>query len=258
VPNGQRVPREVVPAAHENLRTAFERLASNADGGAVRRVGAVTAAAVGVPVPLFNRAFVFEPPSQEALADAVEWLGAREDPFLVTVPAPVAEDVAPRLRELGLERAGSQPGMALAALEDVAVPDAPATIREVTGREDREAFTTVTTDAFGLPADAAATIDRAAFAAAEVRLFLVRVDGQPAASGVLVVTGDVAGVYSVGVRDPFRRQGVGEAITATLLRAARAAGCSRAVLQSSEMARPLYEGMGFQTVVTYEQYEPAD
>ena len=36
----------------------------------------------------------------------------------------------------------------------------------------------------------------------------------------------------------------------------RDAGCEVAALQSSEMGRPLYERLGFETVVRYHQYEP--
>lgn len=67
----------------------------------------------------------------------------------------------------------------------------------------------------------------------------------------------MAGVYSVGVVEAFRRRGIGEAMTRAVLRAGREAGCRVAVLQSSEMGRPLYERMGFETVVTYHHFEPA-
>ena len=42
-----------------------------------------------------------------------------------------------------------------------------------------------------------------------------------------------------------------------VLRAGRDAGCRVGVLQSSEMGYPRYQEMGFETVVTDHQFEPA-
>ena len=44
-------------------------------------------------------------------------------------------------------------------------------------------------------------------------------------------------------------------MTREVLRAGREAGCQVGVLHSSEMGYPLYERMGFETVVTYQQFE---
>ena len=128
----------------------------------------------------------------------------------------------------------------------------------MTEPDDREAFSTVTASAFEWALNVAEPVDRAALAADDVRLFLGSLDGQPAASGLLIRSGDVAGVYSIGVVEEFRRQGLGEAMSWAVLRAGREAGCHVGVLQSSEMGYPLYERMGFETVVTYHHFEPAD
>jgi predicted acetyltransferase len=71
-------------------------------------------------------------------------------------------------------------------------------------------------------------------------------------------SGDVAGVYSIGVVEEFRRRGIGDAMSRAVLRAGHEAGCQVGVLQLSEMGYPLYEQLGFETVVTYHQFEPAD
>lgn len=84
-----------------------------------------------------------------------------------------------------------------------------------------------------------------------------RVDDKPVACGLLVRTDDVAGVYTIGVVDEFRRQGIGEAMTWAVLHAGYERGCRVGVLQSSDMAYTLYEKMGFETVVTYHHFEPA-
>jgi ribosomal protein S18 acetylase RimI-like enzyme len=86
---------------------------------------------------------------------------------------------------------------------------------------------------------------------------IVIVAGYRKASGLLVQSGHVAGVYTIGVVEEFRRRGIGEAMTWEVLRTGRDAGCRVGVLQSSEMGYPLYERMGFGTVVTYHHFEPA-
>ena len=66
-----------------------------------------------------------------------------------------------------------------------------------------------------------------------------------------VRTGDVAGVYAVGTLRDARRQGVGTAATWAAVAAGRALGSETIVLQSSAMGFPVYEAMGFWTVVRY-------
>lgn len=250
--------RALVTAANENLRSAIRTLAAEAESGAFRQFGPLTAACAGVRAPIFNRVFVFDAPPTGDLSAAVAWLAERDVPFLVTVAESALEDVTNHLADLGLVKAGAQPGMAMASLEEIPHRDSVADIGEVTGPGDRDAFSTVTASAFDWPLDVAAQVDRAALAADDVRLFLGRVDGAPATSGLLIRSADVAGVYSIGVVEEFRGRGIGEAMSWRVLRAGRETGCRMGVLQSSAMASPLYERMGFETVVTYHQFEPAD
>lgn len=248
--------RDLVTAANENLRSAFCTLADEAPAGEFRQFGPLTAACAGVPAPVFIRVFVFDVPPVGELSAAVAWLSERDVPFWVTVTEPGVEAVTPHLADL--ETAVAQPGMAMASLDEIPPPDSVADIAEVTDPDEREDFSAVTASAFGWPPDVTTRVDTAALAADDVRLFLGSVDGDPAASGVLIRSGDVAGVYSIGVVEEFRRRGIGDAMSRAVLRAGRDAGCRVGVLQSSEMGYPLYRRMGFETVVTYRQFEPAD
>ena len=250
--------RDLVAATNENLRSAFAILAAEAQTGECRQFGPLTAACAGVAVPLFNRVFVFDAPSSGDLSAAVAWLSERDVPFRVTVTEPVVEEVTNHRGDFDLAKAGEQPGMAMGSLDELPSPDSVANIAAVTGPEDRDDFSTVTASAFGMPPDVVAQVDQAALAADDMRPFLGRVDGRPAASGLLVQSGDVAGLYWIGVVEEFRRQGIGEAMSWAVLRAGREAGCHVGVLQSSEMGYPLYERMGFEPVVTYHQFAPAD
>jgi len=250
--------RDLAADANENLRSTFGTLAESVRSGEYRQFGPLAATSAGVPVPIFNRVFVFDVPSREELSAAVEWMSGRGAPFWVTVTEPVVEGVEDHLADLGLVKAAEQPGMAMTSLDEIPPRDSAADIDEVADREELDDFSRVVASVFEIPLEVERRVDRAALAADDVHPFLGRVDGRPAASGLLARTGDVAGVYTIGVVEEFRRQGIGEAMSREVLRAGREAGCQVAVLQSSETAYPLYEGMGFETVVTYHLFEPAD
>ncbi|MGI0081348.1 MAG: GNAT family N-acetyltransferase, partial [Nitrososphaerales archaeon] len=63
---------------------------------------------------------------------------------------------------------------------------------------------------------------------------------------------DIAGVYFVSTLPEFRRHGFGEAMTWRAAVDGRREGCTTSCLQASEMGRPLYERMGYRTIVEYQ------
>lgn len=251
--------RDAVADVNGNWVRAFETLAAYQTAGATQSFGGVTAVSTGVPVPLFNPVFVFEPPARDELAAAVSWMADREPPFQMTVADTALDAVAPLASDLRLERdEDPMPGMVLSPLDEIPDQEAPAEIDEVVDADEMEAFATVTAAAFELPMDIARQLSPPELVSDdELQVFLGRVDGHPVACGLLVRTGDVAGVYNVGVIDEYRRRGIGEAITWAVLRAGRDAGCTTGVLQSSSMGYSVYERMGFETVVDYHRFHPA-
>jgi GNAT superfamily N-acetyltransferase len=85
----------------------------------------------------------------------------------------------------------------------------------------------------------------------DVELFTGWLEGQPAGTSLAIRSGEVSGVYNVGVVPGARRRGVGTALTWASVAAGRAWGCEPIVLQATEMAIPMYEAMGFRTVASY-------
>lgn len=81
-------------------------------------------------------------------------------------------------------------------------------------------------------------------------------DGEPAGCEIFVQTGDIAGVYNVGVAEEFRRRGIREDVSWELLRAGREVDCHIGVLQAYETGLPLYQKMGFETVIKHHYFEP--
>lgn len=247
----------LVADANDNYRRAFLRLPANMPNGVTREFGPLAAGLSGLPFPVYNRSFVFDPPARNELAAAVAWLAEHDIPFWVTITDTILDDIEHIAADVGLRRSGeSHPGMVRPSLDDIPPHESRADIAEVTEAAELADFITVAAAVFGIPRDVLEQVYRAAFSADDIRLFLGRVDKQATACGLLIQTGDVAGVYNIGVEEAFRQQGIGEAMTWAVLRAGRDAGSHVGALQSSDMAQSLYQKMGFETVVTYHHFEP--
>jgi GNAT superfamily N-acetyltransferase len=78
--------------------------------------------------------------------------------------------------------------------------------------------------------------------------------GEPVTTGLGVRTGPVIGVYNIATVESARRRGFGEAMTARVAADGHAAGCEAAILQASPMGRPIYERMGYRTIIEYDGY----
>jgi predicted acetyltransferase len=61
-------------------------------------------------------------------------------------------------------------------------------------------------------------------------------------------------VYNIATVEGARRRGYGTAMTVRVALDGRAAGCDVAALQASEMGRPIYERLGYRTVVRYRAF----
>lgn len=250
--------RDLLAAVNDNQRATFLKFADHVAGAETRQFGSITGVSLGFPAPLYNQLFAFEAPAPENLDAGVEWLAGRDVPFWLTLPESVAETDTVRPGEFGLVESDEvAPGMALASLAGIPETDTAASIAEVTDPEALAEFARIFAAVFGMPEPLA----RRAYPESmlddpDMGLFVGRVEDRAVACGQFVRTDDVAGIYSIGVTEEFRRQGLGEAMTWETLRAAREAGCEVGALQSSEMAYPLYQRMGFGTVTTYRRYEP--
>lgn len=250
---------ELEGAIKSHLKRVGATFAEHAPNGAIRRFGPVEAGTLGVPIPSFNRIVIVDPTTVENLREAVAWMRAQEVPFLVSVAEDVGGVVERYDSEPELVRTDDSPGMALSPLADVPSSDTDAAITEVTSESELADFITVFVESFGVPEDIATQVMPPSMLEDDtIKSFIGRVDGRPVATGTLLQNDTVAGVYNIAVLEGFRRQGIGEAITWETLRAGQQNGCRIGVLSSTEMAVPLYRQMGFETVVTFHHFEPAD
>lgn len=239
---------------NENWSSWVRAMAHHVDGGESQQFGSVWAASAGAPMELFNQAFVFDEPVVAEVEAATEWLRGRGVPFWVTAPGHLGDAMADLALRLGLTvDEGSMPGMVLPSLTDLDEEMPPQLeLAPVTAPDQLETVAVATADGFGAPVEFTRHMAPASMIDDDsMEWFVGHVDGEPAACGQLLLTGDVAGVYSIAVCTPFRRQGLGEAMTRAVLLAGRDGGATHGILQSSDMGRSIYERMGFETFTQY-------
>jgi len=233
-------------SAHDaNFIAAIRLMAEVAPGGTVDQVGPMTVAITGVPGPFFNATWLLEPGDASMLDDAVQRLRSTGLPFMVHV----SDDLPDRAAYAATTGLTYESVLPCFAIEPGPIPPAPPEleIRRVVA-DDWEPLMDVTAAGFGMPRQlldmlyAPHMLDRP-----DVRAYLGFVDGRPVATSVSIRTGGTVGVYNIATIPAARGRGYGTALTWELLRDAEP-GWDVAVLQASEMGRPVYERMGFQLV----------
>ena len=85
----------------------------------------------------------------------------------------------------------------------------------------------------------------------DVAIYVGYADGQPVTSGLGARTGRTMGIFNIATVPGARKRGFGAAMTDRIALDALALGCDVAVLQASEMGRPIYERLGYRTVIEY-------
>jgi ribosomal protein S18 acetylase RimI-like enzyme len=84
--------------------------------------------------------------------------------------------------------------------------------------------------------------------------FVARWQGEPCAIATLLRAQHAAGIYHVTTLPAYRGRGLGRALTLAAMQAARRAGYASALLFATPSGFPLYQRLGFETVVTAELF----
>lgn len=247
---------DLIAASDANFYDGWRIMAEFA-GGLVDETGGVLIAAPGVQPMWVNVLFVTRPlddPERELTA-AFAKLDARSIPFLVRIREgedPASERAA---EQLGLRYTDSIPGMAFAPI----APGSRETALDIRPVEDDAAFAhfvDITGASFEFtPETAAKMLPPSTLATPGTFWYVGYADGEPvAASQLMLLDGDAAGVNFIGTLEAHRGRGYGEAVTWRVVNKAAEEGRSIAVLQASEQGKPVYERMGFRTVAEYKTF----
>lgn len=237
-------PSEQAAAHDANFVEAIGLMADLAPAGSRATFGAVPVVLSGVPVAFFNAGWVIEPPEADDLAAAVGHLRQSSVPFVLHVRSDL--DCEDTVGALGLRADGVLPCFALAPRP---IPPGPASLEILrVGPDEWDDFSMVTARGFGMPRELLdALYSPNMLDLPIVRAYLAVANDEPVATAVAIRTGTTLGVYNIATVPEARGRGYGTAVTWNLMRDTEP-GWEVAVLQASDMGRPIYERMGFRLV----------
>ena len=254
--------RELAALEHENWISYLTGVASCAARTTVARTGGVLTLLTGLPMDWFNQILIEDQHATlAALLDAVEQARAQSIDVVVRLRHGIDDRFIPTLIQAGLQPEPPQtatPGMVAFPIDrdtiaKQAVPELD--IKRVTDAAGIDAHRQAATAGFGAdPAVAAGTVCANLLGRPDCVVYVGYADGNPVVSGLGWRTSRTIGVYSIATIGSARRRGYGAAMTAHVLADGLLAGCDVATLQASEMGRPIYERLGFRTLVTYDAY----
>jgi len=254
-------------AADDNFVTHASVVARSMGGMHVAEQPDLTLVDSGLPCDTFNfvcRARLTPESTDRRIAEAVSYFDAVDRPFSWWVgPADQPCHLGDRLVEAGLERTGTELAMAaeLDRLPDgTSAPDH-LEIRRVATTADLERFALILAANWTPPdPDVLRFYERAASivlgSACAQRLYLGFLGNEPVATAEITLGGGVGGVYNVSTRGPFRRRGIGTAVTLQPLLEARAEGLRIGVLQAAAEGVGLYARLGFRAFGDITEYKP--
>jgi len=256
---------ELAELEHENFVAALARMGANVDGALVRHADGVALIATGLPLRLFNEVMVDgDEATPEAIAAAVDTTRERGDRFIVNLRMGPDDRFVPVMARLGLVPTSEGPwipGLAMFPLTTEGHPDTVAgheirVVADAAGLDDHIRTAAV---GFEMPEDwLRQVMGNSVLGDPDVTVYVGYTDGEPVSTGLGLRTGRTIGVYNIATVESARKRGYGAAMTTRIAIDGAAAGCDVAILQASDMGRPIYERLGYRTVVQYMGYvDPA-
>ena len=254
--------RGLIALEHENWMAYLTGAASCGARVTLARTGGVLTLLTGLPMDWFNQILIDgEHATPAAVLDAVIQARAQRADFVVRLRHGIDDRFIPTLTDAGLEVAAPEtaiPGMVAFPIDHHAIANRGVReldIRRVTDAAGIDAHREAATAGFGAdPAVAQETVCANLLNRPDCVVYVGYADGDPVVSGLGWRTGRTIGVYSIATIPSARRRGYGAAMTARVVADGALAGCDVAALQASEMGRPIYERLGFRTVITYVAY----
>jgi GNAT superfamily N-acetyltransferase len=246
----------LLAAADRNMEAAWTGvLSAGPNPGRVHEDG-VTMLSSGMPVPLFNPAFVVEAVDAEAVvAQVISHYGELDSPFTLYCRDEVNPGLADAGLAAGLVEFWQPPLMVLDPIPGP--PPVPDGLNVVVVDGGNVGDSCVVLGAgFGVPVQIAEMLfGHTLLGQDNFTSFLAYADGQPVAASAVFVTDDIAGVYNVATVPDHRGKGYGAALTWAAADHGRGQGCTASILQASGDGEPVYARMGYATPTRYRQLQ---
>ncbi len=249
---------DLASVADTNFFGAWAALCAAIPRGFAVEDGELLFVSCGIPYPFFNSAFAVRTSSEpaEAVARTLAFFGERGLPFQLRLRSGADRPLEVAATAAGLRNDRNLPGMALHPLPRPASIPSGLEIRESHDAGDLGDHAAVCAGGFGMPLDWAQQLTPIELLAIPGQhLYVGYMDGRPVCSSALFFDGVAAGVYNVATLGPWRRRGLGEAMTWHAITAGADAGAEIAILQATDMGLPVYERMGFRVVSPYRVFE---
>ena len=244
---------------HDNFIHSIGLIARLRPTGLVRRERGVALLASGVAMRLFNQVLIETDEAEAAaVADAVETMRAGSYRFLVHLRSGADDRFVPLMADLGLvepDPTELTPGMALQPIGDDTPPPGDLEIRRVDGEAAFDDHVRVAAAGFGMDESLVRSfLDPRLVDDEDTASYVGYIGGEAVVVGAGLRSGRTIGVYNIATITAARRRGYGAAMTRHVAAEGKAAGCDVAVLQASDMGRPIYERLGYRTVVRYRAF----
>lgn len=252
--------RELARLEQENLIEATAVATANAHDRLDRHEGGVALIVSGLPARIFNQVLIESDNAERAAVEqAIAITRRRGDRFVVNLRVGADDRFAPLMAELGLVPISDtpwMPGMALYPIPNGGEPLPPDhEIVRVTDERQMADHIKATVAGFEMPeAMVRELVTMATIKRPTVAVYTGYTGGLALSTGVGVRTGNTIGLYSISTVPHARGRGYGAAVTTRVAIDGVKDGCTVAVLQASPMGFPVYERLGYRTVVEYMGY----
>ena len=240
---------------HAAYTNGLGMVAESAPDGWVRRFGGVVAVMANSPLPLFNHVFIETPEATrrdlEAGLAAMEETGLR---FTVSLRARTDDRMAEVAQATNLV-VSDQPTPGMSLRPPTLFEASPSDLEIRSGRDVFDDHCVVAAEGFGMSLETIHEILTPRLVARDDVVFYAGyVNDEPVTSSCGFLYDSSVTVFNVATLPNHRGRGYGGAMTMATVIDGSEWGCDAAFLQSTEMGFPVYRGLGFETVVDYNQW----
>jgi GNAT superfamily N-acetyltransferase len=256
---------DVVRLAQRCLVEVLKETARRCGGAAVEQHGLLLVAG-NHPCPVLVNSVLRTGTmvASEVLGRAEAFFGERGHHYETWTRNDEDADIERAALAAGMRFAAELTGMVLHGSPDVPELGPSVEIRRVEDIHGLRDFTNVVAEGFRDEAPGLSDLVRSIFSrpdsiiAPDTAAFVVWDRGQPASAAMTMVKEGVAWIGWVATRSEARGRGLGRLATAAATRAGFTLGARFASLEATTMGAPVYLRLGYEEVVRYRNYWPAD